>query len=188
MAEFIVADTHFSHKNIIDFENRPFESIEDMNVKMIEAWNSVVGKHDTVYHLGDFCFGSKSEWRRILDDLKGNIVLIKGNHDKTRIIRGLLREGYLHEVHPLGTVIRREGLFLNLSHYPLMIGNRRRQYSIHGHIHGDSMDTEYHVNVGVDSPFTKTITENRPFGTPINMDDLVQELLRKEKERFNDRK
>src|SRR5699024_6689043 len=146
-------------------------------------WNSTVGKTDTVYHLGDVCFGGKKRWRNILDNLKGNIILIKGNHDKSKIINGMLREGLLHEVHPLGTVLKRGGLFLNLSHYPMMIGNRHRQYSVHGHIHAESMNTEYHVNVGVDNPFTHARTEGEPFGTPISMDKLVDDLKRTEQER-----
>lgn len=188
MAEYITADTHFSHANVIDFEDRSFSNITEMNESLINAWNNVVRKTDTVYHLGDFCFGGKAKWREILDNLKGNIVLIKGNHDKTKIVNAMHREGLLMEVHPFGTVLKRDGLFLNLSHYPAMIGNRRRQYSVHGHIHAESMPTEYHVNVGVDNVFSKVMTEGKPFGTPINMMDLVDELQRIEKERFNDGK
>ena len=184
MAEFITADTHFSHKNIVDFENRPFNDVEEMDEALISAWNDAVGKTDTVYHLGDFCFGGKKRWRTILDRLKGDIVLIKGNHDKSKIISGRLHEGLLAEIHPLGTVLKREGLFLNLSHYPMMIGERSRQFSVHGHIHSESMDTEYHVNVGVDNVFAKAMTEGKPFGTPIAMTELVEELKSIEKERF----
>lgn len=182
--EFIIADTHFSHANVIDFEKRPFNSTEEMDEKLIKAWNDVVGKTDIVYHLGDFCFGGKKKWRYILDNLKGNIVFIKGNHDKSKIVNGMVNEGLLNEVYPLGTVLKRDGLFLNLSHYPLMIGDRFRQYSVHGHIHGESMDTAYHINVGVDNPFTHAITEGQPFGTPICMDKMVDELKRVEAERM----
>lgn len=184
MAEFIISDTHFSHSNVINFEDRPFNSVDEMDEAMIAAWNDVVGKTDIVYHLGDVCFGSKQKWRYILDKLKGNIILIKGNHDKSKIINGMAREGLLTEVHSLGTVLKRDGLFLNLSHYPMMIGERHRQYSVHGHIHSYSMPSRYHVNVGVDNVFTKALTEGHPFGTPIEMEKLVTELQDVEKERI----
>ena len=55
-----------------------------MNDTISKNWNSVVGKKDTVYHLGDFIFGNKSKLiREFLDSLNGRIVLIKGDHDKS---------------------------------------------------------------------------------------------------------
>jgi calcineurin-like phosphoesterase family protein len=47
----------FFHRNIIQYSNRPFESVEDMNEQMIQRWNKQVKKDDIVYHLGDFAFG-----------------------------------------------------------------------------------------------------------------------------------
>lgn len=56
---FLTADTHFFHKKILEFERaaRPFSSVEEMNEVLIDNWNSVVTKRDTVWHLGDVCFG-----------------------------------------------------------------------------------------------------------------------------------
>ena len=33
---FFIADTHFGHKEIIGFENRPFENMEEMNEILIQ--------------------------------------------------------------------------------------------------------------------------------------------------------
>jgi calcineurin-like phosphoesterase family protein len=46
---FFTADQHFGHKNIIKYCNRPFSSVEEMNKVMIDRWNEIVGKEDTVY-------------------------------------------------------------------------------------------------------------------------------------------
>lgn len=172
MSIFITADSHFYHKNILDFEPRPFNSVDEMNAGLIETWNSVVRKTDTVYHLGDFCFGNVKEWLDVLNQLRGNIVLIKGNHDKTKIVRRVLREGYLSEYYSLGTVIKAEGMILNLSHYPLLIGTRPNNFSIHGHLHSQDSGFINHVNVGIDSTFAKSI--GKTFGTPIEFDELVR--------------
>lgn len=75
---WFTSDTHFNHANIIKYCNRPFSSIQEMNETIINNWNSVVTKDDTVYHLGDFAFGKVNEFA---NKLNGKIVLIKGNHD-----------------------------------------------------------------------------------------------------------
>ena len=77
---YFTSDTHFGHANIIKFCNRPFKNVEEMNQKLIENWNSVVGPNDLVFHLGDFAFGGQPLWRYIREQLNGNIILIKGNH------------------------------------------------------------------------------------------------------------
>ena len=54
MSIFFTADTHFCHKNIIKQEDRPFNSIEEMNETMIKKWNAKVKPTDSIYILGDF--------------------------------------------------------------------------------------------------------------------------------------
>lgn len=174
MTIFFTSDSHFHHRNILDFEPRPFKSVEEMNAGLIEVWNSVVRKTDTVYHLGDFCFGNVKEWLDVLNQLRGNIILIKGNHDKTKIVNRVIKEGFLSEYHPLGTVMKVEGMILNLSHYPMLIGARPNNFSIHGHLHAQNTGVANHVNIGIDSTFTKQL--NKPFGTPIELNEIVSHL------------
>jgi calcineurin-like phosphoesterase family protein len=50
---FYIADLHFGHWNIVRYDNRPFESIEEMDNALIRNWNNVVSDEDTVYILGD---------------------------------------------------------------------------------------------------------------------------------------
>ena len=66
---FFISDTHFGHKNILKYEDRPFKNIEEMDVEMINRWNKKVSKEDKVYILGDFSFGDKEYTMRILDEL-----------------------------------------------------------------------------------------------------------------------
>ena len=81
MKIFVISDTHFNHKNIIEYTGRPFKTAEEMNEIIINNWNNRVGKDDLVIHLGDFALGSKEEIKELRSRLNGTILLIRGNHD-----------------------------------------------------------------------------------------------------------
>ena len=80
---YLIGDTHFDHKNIIKYCRRPFSNVRKMNEVMINNWNSTVGDNETIYFLGDWTFGWRHKpanyWKR---QLKGNIVSIRGSHDR----------------------------------------------------------------------------------------------------------
>jgi len=77
---FFVSDTHFGHSNIIQFCDRPFASVEEMDYNLIKNWNEKVPLDGLVFHLGDFGWGGYQEYKKIRDQLNGKIILIKGNH------------------------------------------------------------------------------------------------------------
>ena len=47
---FFIADTHFGHSEIMNYENRPFSSVEEMDNTIISNWNSVVSDNDKVLY------------------------------------------------------------------------------------------------------------------------------------------
>lgn len=47
--EYFIADTHFGHRQIIDYEDRPFTSVEEMDEILIKNWNETVDNNDTIY-------------------------------------------------------------------------------------------------------------------------------------------
>ena len=78
---FLTSDTHFGHEAIIKYCDRPFKNAEEMDYKLIEAWNKKVPQDGLVFHLGDFAWGGYEYWKKIRNQLNGDIILIKGNHD-----------------------------------------------------------------------------------------------------------
>lgn len=53
MNRWFISDTHFSHANIIGYTGRPFQSVSEMNKKLMANWNALVEPQDTVFFLGD---------------------------------------------------------------------------------------------------------------------------------------
>jgi calcineurin-like phosphoesterase family protein len=155
---WFISDTHFSHKNIILYSNRPFETVKEHDEKIIENWNQKVQKEDRIYHLGDFAFASKGYLQSILDRLSGQIYFIRGNHDKT--MRGeLLKRLIIDTKYRELTVQDKDALGgkqkIILCHYPFETWNQMHygSWSLHGHSHCalDSSENKLRMHVGVDT-------------------------------------
>ena len=149
---FITADHHFYHKNINKLCNRGFDSMEEMNEFMIDAWNSRIADKDIVYYLGDFCMGKPDLVNRIVDKLNGRISFIKGNHDKRWFgkTKHWDRVTFLEDIH----VLKHKGMRFVLCHYPLVEweGSYRGRLHLHGHCHGNLISrVRGSMDVGVDS-------------------------------------
>jgi len=76
---WLIGDTHLGHSRIIDYTQRPFSNVKEMDATIIRNWNSCIKDTDTIIHLVDFCFGDPAPY---LKQLKGNLIIVKGNHDK----------------------------------------------------------------------------------------------------------
>lgn len=77
-----IADWHYAHLNILHFDNRPFTSGREHDEELIRRWNAAVNPCDTVYVLGDMFWCNMTAAIDVLKRLNGNIILIKGNHDR----------------------------------------------------------------------------------------------------------
>jgi calcineurin-like phosphoesterase family protein len=134
---FFTSDLHLQHKNIIKYCERPFENINQMNITIMDNWNSLVSENDVVFILGDFCFGDVSTWCYLLDRLKGKKYLILGNHDKS------VPENKFVNVQPLMNVLIMgdgeipEGQRISLCHYPMVswYQSHRGSWQLFGHHH-----------------------------------------------------
>lgn len=157
---WFTSDLHFWHKNICKYCNRPYNSIEEMNEAIIANWNSVVKDDDIVFLLGDMGFCGIEKLRVLMSQLKGQIVLIQGNHDSDKITNRLMDEGIIQGIANLWPIIV-EGdeecpnQELTLCHFPMIdwYNKERGAWMIHGHQHQlpDTPSCSYaHWDVGLD--------------------------------------
>ncbi len=141
MAIYMTSDWHFCHQREFLYKPRGFENVYEMNEAIIARHNAIVQPDDDVYVLGDLMLNDNEEGLRCVKQLKGNLHVVRGNHDsQTRM--DLYNRCY-------NIVEVTEGQFLNyrnyhfyLSHYPCLCGNfdnnkplKARTVSICGHSH-----------------------------------------------------
>jgi len=164
---WVIADTHFGHKHIIDYADRPFKDVSEMDQEMIARWNSVVSDSDWVLHLGDFSLASPLIIKSYFSLLKGSKILLLGNHDRAHTADFWLRVGFRE-------VIERPFIYKDyfiVSHEPVdWVSARLPVMNIHGHIHEK---THYnlennHYNVSV---------ENINY-TPVRLQDIIEKGYR----------
>lgn len=151
------SDLHLDHYKIMEYEKRPFKSIEDMNESIIANWNAKVKKGDDVYIIGDFAFCDGKRANHFLSLLSGNKFLIVGNHDSFLDDKEFDRSKFIWIKQY--AEIKDSGKNLILFHYPIAVWDRKQYGSVHlfGHIHSNT--AEHHplahqepnsYNVGVD--------------------------------------
>lgn len=133
---FYIADTHFGHERNIKLCKRPFQSVGEMDSRLIENWNFNVKRSDTVYVLGDFAISDKVA-TDILPRLNGEKHLVYGNHDT--VLNNALH--VFKSVSQIAT-IQDAGRSVCLCHYPLLSYENSVYggYHVFGHIHNNPCD------------------------------------------------
>lgn len=114
MALFFISDTHFWHKNVMKYTNRPFDSVEHMNSELIKRWQSVVKPEDTIIVVGDVFFCGNGKARIIMEQLPGKKILVRGNHDNSARKMEKLGFDFVCE----SMVMKLGGEYINICHYP----------------------------------------------------------------------
>ena len=68
---YFTGDLHLGHANAIEFTNRPFADVEEMNRVLINNVNETVLPEDELWILGDFSYKVKTEEVR---QLRGRLL------------------------------------------------------------------------------------------------------------------
>lgn len=139
------SDQHFSHKNIIEFSERPFVDVDEMNEHMIANYNEYVGENDVCIWGGDVGFGGNQAINEILSRCNGYKILVVGNHDfKKKNLRCL----DFDEIHLVYTVDYPD-VSMVFTHYP-MANIPWPWVNIHGHLHiYPKAETGHPLNINI---------------------------------------
>lgn len=188
---FFTADHHFGHENIIEFCNRPFVDVSQMDKELILSWNSVVGHEDTVYHLGDFTLGTRAHG--YMQQLNGRMLILglHQHHDRRWLEFYKEKPGPFYTVWkpmwhdkatitpitilpPMYTLWKKEipqwpSVPIVLSHFPMKVWDRKHYGAIHLHGHSHGNLNEYDplaYDVGID---------NNDF-LPVSLKEIVEKF------------
>lgn len=128
-----IADWHYGHANCMHFDNRPFQTVEEMDESLIKNWNSAVSQDDIVYVLGDMFWCKPSIAKPVMDMLNGKKILIKGNHDRCTDIPFCNKFEQIAEY----MEVEDDGRHIVLSHYPIVCFKNHFHgwYHLYGHVH-----------------------------------------------------
>lgn len=151
MTIWFTSDQHFFHTNIINYANRPFKDVEEMNETLIKNYQEEVKPGDQVYFLGDFAF---TDHEKILRRLNGAKYLVRGNHDQKISDSKFLQWGFhwVKDVFELKLNQNNEKFSIWLSHYAHLTWPKKHYGTWHlfGHSHGKIIGQGLSTDVGVD--------------------------------------
>lgn len=144
MSVFFISDLHLGHENMAI--KRGFSCADEMNEHIIGCWNSVVNKKDITYILGDITMERKRDYP-LLDLLKGEKIVVLGNHDRRQDVRELLKY-----VNSIAGMINYKGTHI-LTHCPIHPSELeyRFKFNIHGHVHENTLDDIRYINVSCEA-------------------------------------
>lgn len=143
---FFTSDEHYGHVNllILNFCNRPFKDIYEMDQELIRRHNEVVSSGDIVVHAGDFAVKNRLSVNHYINQLKGEHIFLKGSHDKW--IKGDIQHIWTKKI---------EEEYVIACHYAMLVWPKSHygSWQLYGHSHGrlnlETMGKQY--DIGVDN-------------------------------------
>jgi calcineurin-like phosphoesterase family protein len=156
---WLCSDLHFCHRSIIEYSDRPFTSLTQMNTSLLTLLRKVP-EDEILILAGDVAMGDYVEALEWLKRIQRRVILVVGNHDMNR---GDGRYRYKQERNLFEAVVpflfweepwmRRLAL---VTHYPVTIPPAVHTGSVinyHGHLHQLTLPRTaqiHYVNVGYD--------------------------------------
>ena len=168
---WFTSDMHFGHSKIIDYCNRPYSSVPEMNDGLVANWNQLVSPDDDVWVLGDVAMGRLADSLSYVRQLNGHKKLVCGNHDRAWAGDNKSADGE-RQYHDAGfeeifdrVVLQLGDVPVSLCHFPSSGDSQDKDrylqwrptdaptdWLLHGHVHERWQARLDHreINVGVD--------------------------------------
>jgi calcineurin-like phosphoesterase family protein len=137
MTTWFGSDIHFNHDKVIEFCNRPFKDLKEMNSYFLDSFFSWTKPGDDIWLLGDIVFYDHSgvlEAIKILSETGRHFHLIAGNHDDKKTRKhscwSSVRDYYDLKI---------DNYRIALCHYPIEAWRKGGKGGLHfhGHTHGN---------------------------------------------------
>jgi calcineurin-like phosphoesterase family protein len=175
------SDLHFSHDREFVWKERGFKNVGEMNITLIDNFNSIIHPGDTLYLLGDNWLNcSVEEGIALLRQIRcEDIRFIRGNHDSPTRWEALKEVGM-----PIGwaEMIKYQGYHFYLSHYPTLTSNmdegtplKARVLNLYGHTHQNT-------NFYNENPLMYHVGMDSHNCYPISLDSIIEEIKEKTNE------
>ena len=154
-----------------------------MNETIIKNFNEVISPEDDLYILGDCILNDNKEGMELMRRLPGHLHIIRGNHDTdVRVMTYVLEPNITY--HGYAIVIKENGYYFYLSHYPTLTSNfddneslKTKIINLCGHTHTKDkfkdMDKGicYHVELDAHNNY------------PVSIENIIKDI----KEKINER-
>lgn len=168
---WFTSDLHIGHSNILEYSNRPFKTVDEMNEALVDNWNRVVKAGDRVYCLGDFALCDPDIASDFAGRLEGQKFFIWGNHDKAVRKHQPFLKHWVWQKDIADIKVGEQRIVL--CHYALLTWNQshRGAWSLHGHSHGSLRESPdaLRTDVGVDCWDYR----------PVSFDELKEHMSKK---------
>lgn len=145
MNVYVISDTHFGHKKLIEGDLRPIDNDE----KLYKGFDSIPDD-SILIHCGDITIGADHEFHTKFREYKFKKWLIRGNHDNNSI-SWYVDNGW--DCVFDSAVIKMFGKTILFTHIPAMKMDGI-DMNIHGHLHGgvsrlkpEHYDKDWHIEV-----------------------------------------
>lgn len=120
---------------------REFESVEEMDQRMVDNWNRTVGPKDIVYHHGDVVINRRFI-KQVLPRLMGRKRLIGGNHDLFKLSDWL---EHFEDIKGVAVWKNSKKAIVVGTHVPIHPCSLEYRWTMnaHGHLHGNRVPDEF---------------------------------------------
>ena len=120
---YYISDLHLFHENSIKFDERPFDSLDEMHETIKKRWNLIA----------------------YISTLKGQKILVKGNHDDVSDYRYHQLFAEICDYKEIHDSANGKSYNLVLSHYPIFSWKRMGKgfFLLYGHTHDSNEDAYY---------------------------------------------
>jgi len=195
---WFTSDTHFMHRNVLNYCKRPFKDVYEMNEAMIKMWNKTVKPFDTVYHIGDFSMGNKAH-KEVVHKLNGRKILISGNHcpshishkKSAKMCEKLLLDGWMFVFPHNHFITLKNGMHVQLCHLPYAPDEgsnldtrylefrpkKETEILLCGHLHGRFKKKDGMIDVGYDAHAGKMLSEDQIIELINDSNDFIKSPL-----------